>query len=226
MNIYVDTELKWAQKNINLPHQIYRGETDGMGVFHQVVSHWVWAMCWIDSSISCLCSPCSSSRTQARWHMIKKHYNGIFRSGWVTAWSHRESWRLQRCAFFTVCICVCVKRLLHAHTKIHGLVHSRKLNCLFILTMTHLHGAHSKLALRLRSQRKRKTPGTTRRRGRAARPLRGARWSCSWRCSLGRGGLLRTENKRRSQKVSQRVFIPSYKNNSLFSLTLTTAAEL
>lgn len=71
--------------------------------------------------------------------------------------------------------------------------------------MTHLHGAHSKLAPRLRSQRKRRTPGTTMRRGRAARPLRGARWSCSWRCSLGRGGLLRTENKCRSQKVSVRV---------------------
>lgn len=71
--------------------------------------------------------------------------------------------------------------------------------------MTHLHGARSKPAPRLHSQRKRRTPGTTRRRGRAARPPKGARWSCSWRCSLGRGGLLRTENKRRSQKVSQRV---------------------
>ena len=71
--------------------------------------------------------------------------------------------------------------------------------------MTHLRGAHSRPAPRLRSQRKRRTPGMTRTRGRAARPPRGARWSCSWRCSLGHGGLLRTENKRRSQKVSQRV---------------------
>lgn len=129
--------------------------------------------------------------------MIVANYlcNEIYRSGWVTLRSHRGSWLLHKC----VCAKASTSQIMHLCTSL------QITNSLFILRMTHLHGAHSKLAPHLRSQRKRKTPGTTKRRGRAALPLRGARWSCSWRCSLGRGGLLRTENKRRSQKVSWRV---------------------
>lgn len=76
----------------------------------------------------------------------------------------------------------------------------------FFYMITHLHAEHSKLAPHLRSQKKRRTPGMTRRRGSAVQPQRGAQWSCSWRCSLGHGGLLRTKNKCKSQKVSQRFF--------------------
>lgn len=123
-------------------------------------------------------------------------------SGRLTAESQSGSWLLQKSVYQCVYTCVEAPR---CQRQIIDFCGSFQINKLFILTMTHLHGAHSKLAPHLRSQRKRKTPEMTRRRGSSARPLRGARWSCSWRCSLGHGGPLRTENKRRSQKVSQRV---------------------
>lgn len=71
--------------------------------------------------------------------------------------------------------------------------------------MTNLHGARSTQGSRRRSHMTRRTPGRTRSKGKAARPPRGARWSCSWSCARGRGGLLRTQNKRRSPEVSERV---------------------
>lgn len=125
-------------------------------------------------------------------------------------------------------VCVCV-RLWHnwsfayshtCRTETADLLKMTK--CLFADMMTHLHGAHSTLALPPYSQRKRKTPGMTRTRGEAARLLTEARWSCSWRCSLDHGGLLRTENKRRSGEVSQRVLYHLIRTTNLLSFTLHT----
>lgn len=44
----------------------------------------------------------------------------------------------------------------------------------FFYMITHLHAEHSKLAPHLRSQKKRRTPGMTRRRGSAVQPQREA----------------------------------------------------
>lgn len=167
------------------------------------VTVWIWAIHWLDPFISCL-------------HFF------FSKTNWSTAHDKDPHINISKYLWARFPQVVLEPVVMVCWNSSPG-QDAREPNSWRTLAMTHHHWEHSTPARRLCSRRRRRTPGTTRTRGRAARPRTAARWSCSWRCSPGRGGLLGREKQPGGQAE---VAVPSYKNNSLFSLTLAGANDL